>query len=256
MSSTPFHSRLWLSAISSWSNSLQEDLALWADIGVDQVGLITPKFDAGGWESSQRDILEAGLQVSCIGGYPNDLPKAIDFARAVGAPLVYSPPSGGGRVIYEEAAFKYGEDIAPVVARARQIGVRVAMENTNPLQSFVYTVRDALDLGRATGVDIVLDFNSAYYERDLAKLVRENVDILALVQICDRKLGTTTLTDRLAIGDGDLPVERLLAMVLDAGYDGAFELELLGPQIASEGYRAPILRSLERASEMLERLGV
>jgi hypothetical protein len=50
-------------------------------------------------------------------------------------------------------------------------------------------------------------------------------------------------------------VERLLRMVLDAGYQGAFDLEILGPRIEAEGYRAPITRSLERASEMLEGLG-
>jgi len=44
-------------------------------------------------------------------------------------------------------------------------------------------------------------------------------------------------------------------MLLDAGYDGVFELEILGPVIEAEGYRAPIERSLERMSEMLDRIG-
>jgi hypothetical protein len=44
-------------------------------------------------------------------------------------------------------------------------------------------------------------------------------------------------------------------MVLDAGYQGPFDLEILGPRIDEEGYRAPIARSLERLSEMLDRLG-
>jgi sugar phosphate isomerase/epimerase len=63
------------------------------------------------------------------------------------------------------------------------------------------------------------------------------------------------MPNRRAIGDGDIPVERLLGMVLDAGFEGAFDIEILGPKIEAEGYRAPIARSLERASEMLDRLG-
>ena len=121
--------------------------------------------------------------------------------------------------------------------------------------SFVHTVRDAIALARMTGIDYVIDFYSSWYERDLDRLVRESVDLLALVQIDDYKLGTFDTPNRCAIGDGDVPVERLLAMLLDAGYEGAFDLEILGPQIEEEGYRAPIARSLERASEMLDRLG-
>ena len=45
------------------------------------------------------------------------------------------------------------------------------------------------------------------------------------------------------------------AGTVSAGYAGAFDLEILGPTIEEEGYRAPIARSLERATEMLDRLG-
>jgi sugar phosphate isomerase/epimerase len=75
------------------------------------------------------------------------------------------------------------------------------------------------------------------------------------VQIGDYRLGTFDMPNRVAIGDGDLPVERMLAMVLDAGYTGPFDLEIIGPVIEDEGYRGPILRSVERATDMLDRLG-
>ena len=68
------------------------------------------------------------------------------------------------------------------------------------------------------------------------------------MQICDYKLGTFDMPNRCAIGDGDIPVERLMATVLDAGYEGPFDLEILGPRIEEEGYRAPIARSVERAA--------
>ena len=139
-----------------------------------------------------------------------------------------------------------------------ELGVRLAVEPTNPLRSdvsFVYTVRDAIDLARMAGVGVCVDFYSSWYERGLDELVRKNIDLVALVQICDFKIGTLNTPNRCAIGDGDIPVERLIGMVLDAGYEGPFELEILGPQIEAEGYRDPIARSLERASEILNRLG-
>ena len=73
--------------------------------------------------------------------------------------------------------------------------------------------------------------------------------------MCDYKLGTFDTGNRVAVGDGDIPVEQLLGLLVDAGYEGVFELEILGPVVEAEGYRAPILRSLERMSEMLDRIG-
>jgi sugar phosphate isomerase/epimerase len=57
-------------------------------------------------------------------------------------------------------------------------------------------------------------------------------------------------------GDGDIPIERLVSSILDTGYEGPFDIEVLGPRIEEEGYRSAIARSAEFASEMLDRLGV
>jgi sugar phosphate isomerase/epimerase len=101
----------------------------------------------------------------------------------------------------------------------------------------------------------VLDFYSCWYERGLEQLVRANLDAVALVQISDFALQTYDTPNRSVIGDGDVPLERLFAMLLDAGYEGVFDLEILGPRIEEEGYASAIARSVERASEILDRLG-
>ena len=121
--------------------------------------------------------------------------------------------------------------------------------------SFVYSVRDAVELARMADMARRRRRLRRVDERDLEELVRQNIDLVALVQIGDYQLGTFDMPNRCAIGDGDIPVERFLGMMFDAGYAGAFDVEILGPRIEAEGYRAPITRSLERASEMLDRLG-
>ena len=52
-----------------------------------------------------------------------------------------------------------------------------------------------------------------------------------------------------------VPLERLLGSLLDAGYAGAIDLEILGPRIEKEGYASAIRRSLDRAGEILAHLG-
>jgi sugar phosphate isomerase/epimerase len=85
--------------------------------------------------------------------------------------------------------------------------------------------------------------------------VHKHIDLVGLVQICDYKLGTYDMPNRSAVGEGDIPVERLIGQMLDAGYPGPFDLEILGPRIEEAGYRVSIASSLERAGEMLDRLG-
>ncbi len=254
----PAHPRLSVNSICSMNQSFEEDLALWADLGIDTVGLISPKLEAAGWEASERAVSEAKLVVSSMSAYRSGIVESLPFTAAVGCHVLYSVSGGFGAVPWEEAAESFCDEMAPIVAQAEQYGVRLAIEPTNPLRSdvsFLFTVRDAVDVARKAGIGIVVDFYSAWYERDLDQLVRANIDLVALVQIGDYRFGTFDIPNRCAIGDGDIPVERLMRMLLEAGYEGPFDLEILGPRIEEEGYRAPIIRSIERAGEMLERLG-
>jgi sugar phosphate isomerase/epimerase len=238
--------------------SLADDIALWRELGVSHVGLITPKLEAVGWDVAPRLIADAKLRVSNVAGEPHVLREALEFAAATGAGTVYACSGGIGKRTWDESVAAFCASIAPLVALAERLGVRLAVEPTNPLRtdvSFVFTLRDAVDLARASGTSIVLDVYSCWYERGLADLVRKNVDLLALVQISDFAVGTLDTPNRVAIGDGDVPLERLLGEILDAGYEGAFDLEILGPRVEKEGYAPVIRRSLERASQMLERLG-
>jgi sugar phosphate isomerase/epimerase len=253
-----FHPRVACNSISSLMQPLDDDLALWADLGVTNVGLISPKLDAPGWDVARQTVLDAGLVVSSMSCYPAELSPSIEFTAAVDSHVLYLPTGPAGGLPWEDAAAQYCDDMAPLVARAKELDVVIAVEPTNPLRSdmsFVFTVRDAVDLARMAGTRVCVDFYSAWYERGLDEIVREHIDLVALVQVCDFKIGTFDTGNRAAVGDGDIPVERLLAMIIDAGYEGVFELELLGPEVEAEGYRAPIVRSLERMSEMLDRIG-
>ena len=161
-------------------------------------------------------------------------------------------------VSWDEAADLFSELVAPAVARADDLGVPLLLEPTNPLRadiSFIFWQRDAMDLARRAGTKVMLDFQSCWYERGLEQVVRNNMDLVGLTQISDYVIGTTETGNRVVPGDGDIPLERLLAMVLDAGFEGTFDLEVMGPRVEEEGYRSSVRRSVERASELLDRVG-
>src|SRR5262245_35189701 len=218
--------------------SFGEEVGFFADLGVDTIGAISPKLEAIDWST---DVVErSGLRIQNIGTEHRVVTESLDFATAVGADSVWFTTGPIGSRLWEEAADEFCEDIAPAVAYGKQLGMTLALEPTNSLRpdiSFVFTLRDTLALARAADLAVVLELVCCWYEPGFEQLVRENVDRLALVQISDFRLGTTDTPNRVVIGDGDMPLERLLGILLDAGYEGFFDLEILGPEIEAEGYQ-------------------
>jgi sugar phosphate isomerase/epimerase len=272
----PFgHPRLSVNSISSYQQPLAADIALWRDLGVDHVALILPKIAEIGWDAARDLVTTAGLRVSTIFGptyRPLDADRSfgwwdadqkgtvdtIDFAASVGAASVYVCTGAAPTLTWDDAAEALCEMVAPAVARGDELGVPLLLEPTNPLRvdiSFIFWQRDAMDLARQAGTKVMLDFQSCWYERGLDDVVRRNIDLVGVTQISDFVIGTTETGNRVVPGDGDIPLERLLAMVLDAGFEGSFDLEVMGPRIEEEGYRSSVRRMVERASELLDRVG-
>jgi sugar phosphate isomerase/epimerase len=250
------HPRLSVNSLSSVSQPMTEDLEMWGDLKVRNVGLVSPKLAAIDWNGEV--ITASGLNVSNIAIEERVMDDALRFAHNVGAEVVYITSGWADGMSWGQAAKAFCERIEPAARKADELGVRLAVEPTIALRadlSFVFTFRDAVDLARDAGIAVVLDLYSCWFERDLARLVRENLDVLALVQICDYSFGTPNTPNRSVIGDGDIPLERLLGDILDAGYTDIFDIEILGPRIEEEGYRSAVSRSVDRASKVLDRLG-
>jgi sugar phosphate isomerase/epimerase len=269
------HPRLSVNSVSSYLQPLAADVALWRDLGVEYVSLILPKIEEVGWDTARKMVTTAGLRVNTIFGptyRPLDADRSlgwwdedqqgtldtVEFAGSVGAASVYVCSGGAPTLAWDEAADAFGEMVAPAVARGAELGVPVLLEPTNPLRadiSFVFWQRDAMDLARDAGTKVMLDLQSSWYERGLEEVVRKNMDLVGITQISDFVIGTTETGNRVVPGDGDIPLERLLAMVLDAGFEGSFDLEVMGPRVEEEGYHSSVRRSVERASDLLDRVG-
>lgn len=250
----------------------EEEYPALAAAGARRVGLAARKLAERGWDDGVRGALGAGLEVAYVvhGVFtpPHDLAgwtaergllmRAVDAAAELRADLVYFCSGPSGPLRYEEAAEALGERLSAVVAHAQAAGVRLAVENSLSSRtdcSFVFTLRDAVALARALGVSVCADLYACWLEPELAETLHHGIDTLALVQVSDRRLASLAQPDRRVPGDGDLPLERLLADVVSAGYDGLFDLELLGPAIEAEGPSRAVARGLAWLRGAIDRLG-
>ena len=73
------------------NQSFEDDLALWADLGIDNVGLISPKLEAAGWDESRQAVLDAGLQVSSMSCYRDGIAESLDFTAVDRLPRCSTP---------------------------------------------------------------------------------------------------------------------------------------------------------------------
>lgn len=168
----------------------------------------------------------------------------VDRVAALDGELLVITAGPPGPLDFEAAAAAFGRVVAPLRDHAARRGVTVAVEVCNQLRDdlgFLYTLRDAIDVARDCGIAVCADMLWWRGERELARTLRDGVGEIAVVQVSDCAVGATAMPCRLVPGDGAIPLERLLGQLLECGYRGPFDLELLGPEIDREG-PGPALR--------------
>jgi len=261
--------RIAVNPMATFDLALEAEVELLASLGT-RVGLSAQKLADRGWDDGLGVVAAAGLQVDYLvdgifspvddtAGWAHEarmMGRAIDGAAELGAGFVYFCTGPPGQLRWEAAAARLAERLAPAVEQAKGRGVALAVENGMSIWSqcsFVFTLRDALDLARRLDIGVCADLYGCWIEPGLERTLREAGERLLLVQVSDRELASLSEPDRRVLGDADLPLDRLLGDVLDAGYPGVFDIELFGPRIEAEGAASALRRSIAWLESALDR---
>lgn len=267
-----WHPRIVVSSASALSFSLEQEVALYRELGVRRVSLLARKIADGSEAEAARLVRDAGCAVdSLMVGPVLDLARAerwdagraalrraLERARALGTATVIVTSGPAGSLTWEDAADAFAEAIAPVVAEARRDGATIAVENTNGLRfdlGFLHTLRDTIDVARRVGIEVCMEVNNVWGERALRETIAGGAYLLRTVQVNDFVVGTTSTPDRAVPGDGDIPLARIVRDLEDAGYRGPYEIEIVGPRIEAEGYPSAVRRSLAHVDRLLRAAG-
>jgi sugar phosphate isomerase/epimerase len=245
-----------------------EELALWDELGLRKVGLNRTKVVTVGRDAvvaalNERSMVTTTVSTGCFDLAAREtwdetrtrVNDAIDLASTFGGCVYFTSGRRDGRT-FAELTDSLADAIGPCVEYAASRGVKLAIEASLRTDvSYVHTLRDGLDVADRAGIDVIADLGNCWMERDYEDTVRRAASRIAAVQICDAIFGTKENPSpggRVVPGDGDVPIDSFVKAAIDAGYAGAFELELQGPMIEAEGHAVAVRRGVERANKILE----
>ncbi len=216
------HPRLSVSEMCTYPLPFADELELWDELGVRQVGLIMAKVDAHGRDAAVAalkarsmaavTVIAARFDLSAAetwGATRMAINEAIDLAGDIGGCVYFTPGRRDGRT-FDELTASLALAVAPCAEYARSSGVRLAIEPSLRTDvSYVHSLRDGLDVAEQAGIGVIADLGNCWMERDYEKTVRRAGSRIGAVQFADAVFGTfehPSPGGRAVIGDGDLPV--------------------------------------------------
>ena len=197
------HPRLSVSEMCTYPLAFGDELALWDELGVRQVGLLTNKVDAFGRDAAIAALRERSMRATTVITSMFDLSDptswdatraavndSIDLAAEVGGCTYFTPGRRDGRS-FDELATSLAEAVAPCAKYAESRGVTLAIEPSLRTDvSFVHTLRDGTDVAERAGIGVIADVGNCWMERDPEDAVRRAGERLAVFQISDAVFGT------------------------------------------------------------------
>jgi len=268
------HPRISVSSICFLGEPFADVVRHWEELDARRVSLMSPQVLTETEATLRAALGDSGRQLETIThNFMRDLSASeahgtqaratlatlIQRVAALGGRSIYMLTGGFGPLTWEEAAQRFTNAIAPCLPIARDAGVRLAIENTPGLYGdlhIAHSLRDTLALAEMAGIDVCIDLPTCWTEAGLKDSIARAIPRCAVVQVSDYVLGDRSLPARAVPGDGAIQLRRTFQWLLDAGYEGAFDLELIGPRIDQEGRVAAVRRAARNVGEMLEGLGL
>jgi sugar phosphate isomerase/epimerase len=241
--------RVSVSQITTFTASFADDIRIYAEAGLDGIGIWELKladdslelFEASGLESAAAvPNVPSILPLPLLGG-PEDPAERIDAFCASLERLAPFHPSGvvcltgtaQGRD--PDAARAIVVDGLRTVAReAERLGLRIALEpyqrEGGELWTIVSSIPDAVELihdaGDPPSLGIQFDVWHLWNCTDLVADIHSEVERFAGVHVCDVRDPTRGWADRALPGDGIAPVAEILRELDAAGWNGLYDIEI------------------------------
>lgn len=256
--------RLSMNELTTYRWSFEEDVRNYAAAGFTALGVWQQKLADFGEERGLDLLRESGLEVSSLlwaGGFTGsdgrsyresvqDAEESIRLAAALhaGCLILYTGSRAGHTHNHARRLMKNAlAELAPV---AEDYDVTLAIE---PMHlgcagewTFLTGLDDALSLLDSTGcphLKLAFDTYHLGHEPSILSRLAALAPRLAIVQLGDARVPPQGEQNRCRVGEGELPLRQIVAELLEAGYDGYFDVELMGEEIEACDYHELLAQS-------------
>jgi sugar phosphate isomerase/epimerase len=254
--------------------SFEEDVANYLAAGIPAIGVWRRKLSDCGEEKAAELLQESGLRVSHLfwaGGFTGsdgrtfrasveDATEAMRTAAGLGAGslVVYSGARAGHTHNHARRLFR--DALLELVPLAAELGLVLAVEPMHPgcagEFTFLTSLDDSVSLLDAIGSDrvkIVLDTYHLGLDPSLVRRIPEIAPRLALVQLGDAKAAPEGEQNRCRLGEGVIPLEEIVDALIAAGYDGFYDVELLGEELENADYPSLLRHAQDAFARLVEK---
>jgi sugar phosphate isomerase/epimerase len=246
-----------MNEITTFRWSFEQDVENYQQAGYRSIGVWRQKLADGDEDQAIELLAGSGLAVSNLvwaGGFTgsdgrspadsiDDAADALRLASKISAGCLVLYSGGRNNHTFRHAGRLLRAALKELVPLAEAFEVPLAIEPMHAACANDWTFLTDLD----SVVTLIEEFRSpclklAYdtyhfpfegrQQRELAKLAPH----IGIVHLGDRSAPPTLDQDRCLLGQGRLPLRETVATLQNAGYMGAFDVKLLGPDIETHDY--------------------
>jgi sugar phosphate isomerase/epimerase len=253
--------------------SFEEDVIRYAAEGIPAMGVWRQKLSDCGPARGRKLLDQHQMKVSHLhwaGGFTGsdgrsfqesleDALEALRTASALGAGtlVVYSGARSGHT--HNHARRLLVEALKQIAPEADELDVDLAIEPMHPGcaadWTFLTSLDDVLSVIEQFGnprVKLVFDIYHLGHEANLVERIAHIVPQIALVQLGDAREPPQGEQNRCRLGEGRLPLREIVAALKAAGYDGYYDVELLGEELESADYHSLLEHAKQAFSNLVQ----
>lgn len=250
-------SRLSVLELSTLRWSFEDDVIRYREHGYEAIGVWRPKLSDCG-EAKGRELLqEMGMSVSALhwaGGFTghdgrtfreslHDALDAIQVASDLKADCLTVLAGSRAGHTKNHARRILSMALKELAECAQALGVQLAVE---PMHSgcahdftFLTNIPDTLEILSSIGhsnLGIVFDCYHMAQDPRVLEWLPSAVPFIRLVQFGDAKSAPLGLQNRCLLGQGSLPIVEIVQTIERYGYEGYYEIELVGEDVEDYDY--------------------
>ena len=241
-----------MNEVSTFRWSFEQDVWHYVEAGYDAIGVWRQKLSDYGEERGVDLLAESKLHVTNLqwaGGFTGseghsfeeaveDAASAIRVAGALDAGCLVVYPGGRNNHTFRHAERLLSQAIEDLLPLAEAADVTLAFEPMHPTCAtyctFMTDLASSANFLRgfeSTHLKLLFDIYHFGHEENLLELLPDLVPDLALVQLADRQAPHKSEQNRCRLGQGGLPLPQIIQGLVEAGYEGDFDIELVGEDL-------------------------